>query len=304
MDDLVANPVGATALALLLLVLALSLGVLGLAWRWAERTGPALLGRAAERWEELADAPLIARLRQRFPRLWSLLAGRFSPESYLGLHLTLGLGLMLATLWAFVGLAAMIAEGEGLARVDMAVVEALGRGASPTALAAFQAITHLGDGAVLTVIGVLVGLLLLAMQRWLLLITWALALGCGGLLNRALKAFFQRARPTLPNPFAEASGWSFPSGHAMGSFITYMMLAYLAVRLLDRRWRRPGVLIAALLIFLIGLSRIYLGVHYVSDVLAGYAAGALWLAVCLTGSETARRWHHAHRAPAPDPAYD
>jgi undecaprenyl-diphosphatase len=87
----------------------------------------------------------------------------------------------------------------------------------------------------------------------------------------------------------------------MGSFITYAMLAYLAVRLADRRWRRPAVLLAVAAVVLIGLSRIYLGVHYVSDVIAGYAAGAAWVSVCVTGSEAARRWYHARRDVAVEP---
>lgn len=294
------NLVGAAALGLLALLLIAGLSGLALVWRWAERSGPTLLGRAGERWAPLAEAPLMIWLRRRFPRLFAFLGRRLSPEGYLGLHLTLGLALLLAALWLFVSLAGAVDDDGGLARLDRAVVGALERDASPGAVAAFRVITHLGDVEALAAIGVAGGLLLLAARRWLLLITWGVGLASGGLLNLALKDFFQRARPSLPNPFAIANGWSFPSGHAMGSFITYAMLAYLVVRLAERRWRRPAVLIAIAVIALIGLSRIYLGVHYVSDVIAGYAAGAAWVSICITGAEAARRWYHARRgAPAP-----
>lgn len=298
------NLVGLSGLGLLALLLVVGLATLVLVWRWAERSGPTLLGRAGERWAPLAEAPLVSWLRRRFPRLLRFLGHRLSPEGYLGLHLTLGLALLLAALWLFVALAGAFGDDGGLARIDRAVVGSLERGASPEAVAAFQVITHLGDVATLTGIGVVGGLLLLAARRWLLLITWAAGLAGGGLLNLALKDLFQRARPSLPNPFAVASGWSFPSGHAMGSFVTYIMLAYLVVRLAERRWRRPAVLLALAVALLIGLSRIYLGVHYVSDVIAGYAAGAAWVSVCVTGAEAARRWYHARRAPEPPRALE
>src|SRR6478672_2858095 len=111
-----------------------------------------------------------------------------------------------------------------------------------------------------------------------------------GLLDLALKRVFHRTRPTWDVPLLTARGWSFPSGHAMGSLIAYGMLAYLLVR--DAKGRRARVAIvvgAVLLVLLIGLSRMVLGVHYFSDVLGGYAAGVVWLAACITSLEVARR---------------
>lgn len=118
------------------------------------------------------------------------------------------------------------------------------------------------------------------------------ALAGGGLLNVVLKALFRRTRPVLPNPFMTEVGWSFPSGHAMGALIAYMMLAYILVILFAGKGRRWVVLMALLLVLLIGASRMYLGVHYFSDVIAGYAAGTAWLAICITGTEIARRHRH------------
>ena len=86
------------------------------------------------------------------------------------------------------------------------------------------------------------------------------------------------------------TSYSFPSGHAMESFVAYGMLAYLAVLAL-KTWeaRVAAVCGAALLVVLIGFSRMYLGVHYFSDVIAGYAAGGVWLSALITGAETIRR---------------
>jgi len=89
--------------------------------------------------------------------------------------------------------------------------------------------------------------------------------------------------------------YSFPSGHAMGSLVGYGMLAYLLVISWADRWqvRVAIVSIAALLILAIGVSRLYLGVHYFSDVVGGYAAGVLWLSAYITGLEIARRQPHS-----------
>jgi membrane-associated phospholipid phosphatase len=110
------------------------------------------------------------------------------------------------------------------------------------------------------------------------------------LLNWLLKGLFQRPRPHFAHPLVVETSYSFPSGHAMESFVVYGMLAYLAVLWL-RSWeaRMAAVCGAALVVVLIGFSRMYLGVHYFSDVVAGYAAGGVWLSALMTGAETIRR---------------
>ncbi len=105
----------------------------------------------------------------------------------------------------------------------------------------------------------------------------------GGLFNLLLKWIFHRQRPTI-HRLIEESGYSFPSGHSMGSIIFYGMLCMLMIVFINSTITRAIVIISTLFIVtMIGLSRVYLGVHYPSYVLAGYAAGGAWLAVCLMG---------------------
>ena len=112
---------------------------------------------------------------------------------------------------------------------------------------------------------------------------WALYLAFtslgGGLLNLALKSYFQRARPDISDALRAATGYSFPSGHSMGSVVIYGAILWVLVRILPS-WRRHSVSSAALitLVLAIGLSRIYLKVHWFSDVIAGFAAGIGWVA--------------------------
>ncbi|HKO15135.1 MAG TPA: phosphatase PAP2 family protein [Gemmatimonadaceae bacterium] len=102
---------------------------------------------------------------------------------------------------------------------------------------------------------------------------------------------FQRPRPPGAARFLHGASFSFPSGHALGSVIGFGMLAYLLAGFWSPA-RRHRFLVAAtadLLVLAIGLSRLYLVVHYLSDVIAGYAAGLVWLAACITGVEIALR---------------
>lgn len=100
----------------------------------------------------------------------------------------------------------------------------------------------------------------------------------GGLLVRLVKFWVSRPRPSLIAPVATASGESFPSGHAMGSTIVYGALLVVLASRLPPRWRGAVVAAAAVLVAAIGFSRLALGVHYISDVLAGFALGLAWLA--------------------------
>src|SRR5439155_11355775 len=112
----------------------------------------------------------------------------------------------------------------------------------------------------------------------------------GGVLDVGLKNLFERERPLFRDLLIVETTKSFPSGHSMGSFFGYGLIAYFLVLMLPRVWLRVcAVCGLALLVLAIGFSRIYLGAHYCSDVLGGFAVGGVWLATCITAVETLRR---------------
>jgi undecaprenyl-diphosphatase len=114
-------------------------------------------------------------------------------------------------------------------------------------------------------------------------------MGGGSALCTTLKMIFQRGRPETATEFITHQTWSFPSGHAMNSLIGYGFMAYLLLeRTHDRRARAAIVAATALLVGIVGFSRLYLAVHYLSDVIAGFLAGATWLLVCIGGYRFAR----------------
>ncbi len=233
---------------------------------------------------------LIIQLFARYDRQLRWLLRRLTPGQYLGLHLTIGLLAAAGCLWFFSGLAENLVERDSIVVVDQAVAGILRYLATPTLTTFFFVITLTGSVELFVLLGLVVAAMYSWQRRWLHVGTWLSALVGAAILNQLLKGLFTRPRPTLPDPLLLESGYSFPSGHAMGSLIVYGVLVYFAVLTLQNWWARVAVILAAtLLVLLIGFSRMYLGVHYVSDVVAGYAAGGVWLSALITGMETLRR---------------
>jgi undecaprenyl-diphosphatase len=167
-----------------------------------------------------------------------------------------------------------------LARLDAAVIAWRNLHRSSAATAFMRFMTFVGDPASISVLGVVAVVLLLHSKRPHQAATVAAGLIGGWLLNELLKRLFHRVRP--PQPWlTTASGYGFPSGHAMVSAAFFLVLAGCLSDGLAAGRRLLLVGAAVLLSALIGMSRVYLGVHYASDVMAGFVAGAVWAVLCL-----------------------
>ncbi|MCC2658653.1 MAG: hypothetical protein K0Q76_3761 [Panacagrimonas sp.] len=259
-----------------------------LAWWILRRVRGPLWNVLAFTWPRAVGLlPALSRLRT--PAAWQ--------GGTLVLDLLLGFGIVLLAVGVFFEVADEIDLDEGLGRFDLAVSTELARSASPETLQTFAAITHLGDAATQWAIGVVVALFLVVRRKRLLTIAWIAAVAGNGVLNRVLKAIFERDRPLHEHGFAEVHGWSFPSGHTAGSVAVYGMLAYLLCRAAPPLWRLPIALSGLAIALLVGYSRVVLQVHYVSDVLAAFLTAGAWLIVCI-GAAHVVGVHYAHRASA------
>lgn len=218
-----------------------------------------------------------------------------SPRRGIGRRVVLGLLISLAAASVFAALAAQLGAGAALSRVDQAITDALRTSLSPLTQQVFAPLTHLADPATLTLLGFGVAGVLLVRRQRALALGWVLALAGNSLLNPALKQVFGRVRPLELHRLVSASGLSFPSGHSSGALVAYGMLAYLALKLLPARWQLPALLASVTLVLTVGVSRVFLRVHFASDVLAGFASGTAWLALCLTGIELVL-WRRAGRS--------
>ena len=132
-------------------------------------------------------------------------------------------------------------------------------------------------------------------QRWLSLVTFVVAVPGGMLLNELVKILVHRPRPFAAGPFVDWAGYSFASGHTIGATLLYGQIAlFLVPAIKARRWRTLTKCSVVLVVVLVGFSRIALGAHYLSDVLAAMALGSAWLTVCVFATKPVRR-----RAAAP-----
>jgi membrane-associated phospholipid phosphatase len=142
-------------------------------------------------------------------------------------------------------------------------------------------VTFLGSVKWIVYLAASAGIILMVFKKWALSVFLLAGSGGGALFNWLLKWIFKRERPDIL-PLLTETGYSFPSGHSMGSFIFYGASAYILVHLFSRiSLKLLAVLANSLIILLIGISRIYLGVHYPSDVIGGFLAGGTWLAACI-----------------------
>ena len=171
-------------------------------------------------------------------------------------RLTAGFAVVVVCGWAFAEVAEKLGDGRTLGRADQALADALQASVPMPALQFFAVLTHLGDPVALTAVCIVVGIGLLLRHHTALAVGWVAAVAGGGVLNLVLKQVFARARPVHDTTFAQAQGFSFPSGHTSGSVVVFGMLAYLAMRFLPDRWIVPIGLAAVALAFSVGASRV------------------------------------------------
>ncbi|MDC6405938.1 MULTISPECIES: phosphatase PAP2 family protein [Maribacter] len=169
-----------------------------------------------------------------------------------------------------------------LARYDTAVTDYIISFRNPSLTTFFKFVTDIGD-----VTGYLIVLMLFVLLSWRIIKSWkyvlqsVVVLVLATLSNMALKRFVDRARPGIEH-LVTVKTLSYPSGHAMGAMAFFGFLIYLISKLrINRIFKYSLMVLVALLILSIGISRIYLGVHYPSDVAGGFIAGFIWVVFCI-----------------------
>jgi undecaprenyl-diphosphatase len=196
--------------------------------------------------------------------------------------LLFGIGAFVLLAALFIAIAEDVATGDPIVRIDHGIAVWL-HGHGNRMLTAFMlGVTHMHSMAGIWTMSLVFGAYLAWKRARYWLLTLVFVLGGGMLLNTIFKEAFHRARPTWDNPLLTLTSYSFPSGHTAGATLFYGVLAaYLMTRLRSHRARALAAAGAVLMVCLVGFSRMYLGVHYLTDVLAAASASAAWLALCL-----------------------
>lgn len=259
------------------LIIVLLLAALWLLAVWIERITPFVLSLLGSITLAIADNPYIRAWRSRHPRLSQIIANRLNAHKVSGLTSTVLGAVFLYLLFIYAGTTLDFLLSDPIVQTDHQLANLLYAYRDTGLVHFFTVLTALGDWKTVTILSTGVLAALLASRRYALASGLVLSV-LGDVFSVALlKIIFHRPRPDLAY-FAETSG-SFPSGHAAISIAFFGMVFFITwrLRLLSVKAAVP---LAASLAFMIGLSRLYLAEHYLSDVLNGYIVGALWL---LTG---------------------
>lgn len=192
----------------------------------------------------------------------------------------------LIVLIPFLILAGILLYSQGtLNRIDYNLGESLYALRTPERTKVAIGVTSIGDVWSQTVIGIVVTTLLLTLKEYKAAIWYGVTCFVGAaLMNQFFKNLFTRTRPDYIEHLVTESTYAFPSGHAMGMTIILGALAFVIYRLVKTRmfFKYLAILYCLITAILVGLSRVYLGVHYPSDVLAGFSLGGAWVLICIS----------------------
>ncbi len=203
--------------------------------------------------------------------------------SRLASQLGAGALVLIAAAFLFGAIAQQVVAGAPLTQLDADLATWLHRRVGSPWLELLLAITHVHSTVAISCYAIVAGIVLARQQRWRSVVTVIVTVAGGLVLNVLMKLAFQRQRPSFDDPLLTLDTYSFPSGHVAGSTLFYgLCVAWVYRRTPELRWRLAALAVATVALVLVGLSRMVLGVHYLSDVVAAFAEGVAWLALCLS----------------------
>ena len=224
-------------------------------------------------------------LLRHVARLTALVRTRLSARGYLGAQMGAGALALIGASWLFGGVSEDVLTGDPLTIVDVYIAEWLHAHATPLVTEFMLLVSRLNGVVAISVYAAVLALYLIWKRDWYWVMCLSAIVPGGMVLNVLMKFAFHRARPSFDDPVLTLMSYSFPSGHVAGTTLFYGVLgAILVAKNEVRRWKMLMAILT--IVILVALSRLYLGVHYLSDVLAAFAEALAWLSLCLMGIHT------------------
>lgn len=224
----------------------------------------------------------MQRLKQKYPRLFSFIRQRFKPGEFFGLPFTILLILTTINVAMLSELAEHVVNSEQLKTLDMEVSAALFNIRTPIVSHFLFYITQLGSIYGITATTTLASIILILKKRIIQFVALLLSVLGSGLTMHYSKLYFHRERPLNLAYYVPESSFSFPSGHSTSIMALIGILCYfIFIDVKQHQTRNALIFLGIVYIFLIGFSRIYLGVHFLTDVTAGFLLGFLWVLLAI-----------------------
>ncbi len=236
--------------------------------------------------------PEVRGLVAHHPRFFGFVRRRLNPETGFGVQVTIGA--LLAVYWAalFVGIVEDLVGRQPLLQTDLRIINLVPLLRTAAGSHVMLVVSALGQWQVVVTGMMVVAIVLVGYRRWHDLAALGVSVAGGELLVWWAKHLIARPRPPLVAALVTESGFSFPSGHSFVAVSFYGLVTYFVVRAAPGWWRKVTTVIGgASLIGAVGFSRVYLGAHWPSDVLAGFTAGLAWLTTIITILEVWRKYH-------------
>jgi membrane-associated phospholipid phosphatase len=237
--------------------------------------------------------PEFQKVINKFPRFSSFIKKRLTPDYKFGLYLTSGMIIALIFIILFFSIIQDLLKQDLLIQADLRIINLVQifRSSSFNGLMLF--ITNLGKGQIIFAGMAIAGIILALLKRWRYLTVLIISVIGGEIFVWIIKNIFERPRPPLANALMHETGFSFPSGHTFMAIAFYGLITYFFYReFKNRRIIRLIIFILGILIIsAIGFSRIYLGLHWPSDILASFVSGAAWLTILITVLEIQRKFN-------------
>ncbi|MCF7835612.1 MAG: phosphatase PAP2 family protein [Candidatus Marinimicrobia bacterium] len=222
-------------------------------------------------------------LRERCPTFFGFIERRLSLVNPYGLYFSAGIALSAFFFILFLGIVQNVLSKDWIVETDACFMNLIASLRTVTLAKFFLFFTYLGNWQFITSLSAIIAIILFLLKERRKLVFFLTGVVGGEVLYYSLKLLFHRARPDAIFSLIIKDGYSFPSGHATMSFLFYGIVAYALFYLLKKNWQKIFLIISfSVFIFLIGFSRIYLGVHWVSDILAGWVFGAGLLVLLIT----------------------
>ena len=237
--------------------------------------------------------PEVQRIYKKHPRLGKFLKTRITPNEKYGLYLTIGILIVFYFIYLFFGIVEDYIGHEALIRADLRIINLISQFRTDSLNHLMLFITYLAKGETIVIGVILASIILFLFKKKAYLYSLLISVIGGQIFVWIIKNIIERPRPPLTEALVTETSYSFPSGHSFVAVTFYGLLFFFISQSVKKRYQKNlSLIIGLILIILVGFSRIYLGAHWPSDVLASYASGLAWLTIIITTNKIKRKFNY------------
>lgn len=246
----------------------------------------------------IKNDPEIKKITSHYPKFFRFIKKRLTLNEKYGLYLTIGTIITLFFIYLFFNIVQGYVGQEKLIQVDLRIINLISQFQSPSINKLMLFITHLAKGPNIIIGVIVVSLIFILRRNWQYLSTLLISVVGAELFVWIIKNIIDRPRPPLVNALVYETSYSFPSGHTFAAISFYGLLVFFVLHSeRNKALKRISFIIGLILVLWIGISRVYLGAHWPSDVFASFVAGIAWLTIIITSTKIKLKFNHFPKKP-------